>query len=462
MGLEQDLLPLLRCPKCHGAMQFSPAATGPLAGAEFGVLRCSCARYPIIDGIPILLDSRVGMFEHTTGTAQVSGVEPQRLVTLIEQGRGDDALLECLAFPILPPLVRRLLGWRLSNGPLGSSLGRWRCKRRLRADVLARRRDNSASEVFGFFYQPDSPMDIVVGDYFNLRFGQPRHLAALSLLHNVLPDDKPLLDLACGGGHLDHYLTSRYEPLKIVGTDLNFFHLWIARHWIAPTGQYVCADAGDGLPFIDAGFSGTFCSDAYHYIPNRTALHREMERCAPGRLGMLTRVGNAEVMPNEGMERTAAGYVEDIGAPDTRVFAESSLLKCYLNRRNPLEQPRDDPDTVGHSKWLSFAWNVPAKLRDAAALAREWPHAAGTLRINPIYARNSVESGLHLRFAFPSIWYAYENGGMLAYHPRRLVLERGQMEAAREGASATAVRDDLIARFVLMGMPQRFIPPQNI
>lgn len=462
MRLKEDLVPLLRCQHCHGSFAFTAAAPVPLAGGEFGVLQCGCAKYPVVDGIPILLRAAVGMFEHTTGTAQVAGTTPEKLIELIEQGRGATALLECLSFPVLPPPLRRLLGWKLANGPLGARLGRRLCRQRLQSQVLARRSSISASELFSFFYQPDSPLDRVVGDYFNLRFGQPRHLAALSLLHNVPADDKPLLDIACGGGHLDHYLLSRREPAAVVGTDLNFFHLWIARHWIAPAGQYVCADAGEGLPFVDDSFSATFCSDAYHYIPNRTALHQEIKRCAPGRLGMLTRVGNSEVMPNEGLERTASGYVEDIGERDTRVFAESSLVHCYLGRRNPLEQPPDEPQTVARSKWLSFVWNIPAQLRGSAALAREWPHAAGTLGINPIYTRSSVAAGMQLRFGFPSIWYAYENNGMLAYHPRRMVLETAQLQALRSGAAGDPFRDQLVAQFVLLGMPQRFVPQQNI
>ena len=452
------LLPILRCQRCQGSFQFTEAPRVPLAAAEFGVLRCSCSAYPVVDGIPIIQHGAVGMFEHTTGTAQVAGIKPAQLVELIERGQSIEALRECLCFPVLPALLRRLLGWRLSNGPLGARFARRLGKQRV--DELLRNRETiSAIELFDFFYQSDSPLDAVVGHYFNLRFGQPRHLAALALLQNVPADSKPLLDIACGGGHLDHYLLARRDPVPIVGTDMNFFHLWIARHWVAPAGRYVCADASEGLPFAADSFSATFCSDAYHYIPNRTQLHEEVERCAPGRLGILTRVGNADVMPNEGQERTVAGYLEDIGAADGRALAEATLLRCYLGRRNPLLQTPDAPEELARSKWLSFVWNLPARLRDTAGAEHDWPHAAGTLRLNPIYRRSATpEGGLQLRFDFPSIWYAYENNGMMAYHPRRLLLEPAQLEALR-AESPDASFTELVSRFVLLGMPPRFAPP---
>jgi SAM-dependent methyltransferase len=451
------LLPILRCQRCRGSFAFSEAAPAATARAEFGVLRCSCSAYPVVDGIPIIQHGAVGMFEHTTGTAQVAGVTPAQLVGLIERGATIEALRECLCVPVFPSLLRKLLGWRLSHGALATKLARKLGKQRV--DELLRERDRiSAIELFDFFYQSDSPLDEVVGHYFNLRFGQPRHLAALSLLQNVPADGKPLLDIACGGGHLDHYLLARRDPLPIVGIDMNFFHLWIARHWVAPAGLYVCADASDGLPFADDSFSATFCSDAYHYIPNRKQLHQEIERCAPGRLGILTRVGNAEVMPNEGQERTVAGYLEDIGAPDGRALTEATLLRCYLSRRNPVLEKPDDPEDLARSKWLSFVWNLPARLRDTSDAARDWPHATGTLRLNPIYRRVRTPEGLQLRFDFPSIWYAYENNGMMAYHPRRLVLEQSQLDALRAERADDSF-EKLVSQFVLLGMPARFAPP---
>src|SRR5262245_43941374 len=378
-----DLLLLLRCPRCQA--RFALEAHTRIGDGDFGILRCHCDTYPLVDGIPIILNAPVGMFEHTTGTTQVTGVSPARLVDLLVKKQYIEALLECLAFPILHPRLRRLVGWQISTSPPVTQFARWICKRRLRSEVLTRRDSINAVELFEFLYQPFSPLYRAVGDYFTLRFAQPRHLAALALLEHIPASVKPFLDIACGCGHIEHYLYSRPEPVPVIGLDMNFFHLWIARHWIAPAGQYVCANAGDGLPFHDDSFAGTLCSDAYHLIPNRVHLLQEINRCAARRLTIVTRVGNSAVKPNEGLEKTLTGYLEEIGAADTRALDESTLAQCYLNRRDPLAVAEEDTDSLARRKWLSFVWSLPVEWRTIPPDTHTWPHEVGVLSVNPIY-----------------------------------------------------------------------------
>jgi uncharacterized protein YbaR (Trm112 family) len=461
MMCDQSLLALLRCPLCHGELSFAPMPSGAYGRGPFGTLRCGCGSYPVVDGIPIMMREPVGMFEHTSNAAQVAGVSRQRLVELIEARACDEALFECLAYPVIPELATRLLGWRLSRGSLAIRVARAQGKRRVLRELLVHRDASSATEIFRFFYRPQSPLDIAVGDYFALRFGQPRHLAAVCLLAQLPPGDKPLLDIACGCGHLDHYLTSRLDPMNVVGVDFNFFHVWIARHWIAPAGAFVCTNASEGLPFADDSFSATLCADAYHCIPERTRLNAEIRRCAPGRPGVITCAGNAGVMPNEGRECMPQGYLAEIGASDIRIWSESALLQCYLERRSPLAMAQEEACTLTRSKWLSFLWATPREARATSEEPYGWPHAVGVLGINPVYRRVTTSAGeVELRFEFPSIWYAYENHGMLAYHPRRVQLSRVQLENLRAQRFEPDVRE-LISQFVLLGLPRRFLPAED-
>ena len=67
MSSIETLLPLLRCPSCRGAFDFTSAPPTLLAGAEFAVLRCQCSTFPVVDGIPIIEKHTVGMLDHITG-----------------------------------------------------------------------------------------------------------------------------------------------------------------------------------------------------------------------------------------------------------------------------------------------------------------------------------------------------------------------------------------------------------
>ena len=427
----------LRCSYCQTGFAFK-------GSAGFGTLTCRCDRWPVVDGIPVLQRTPLGVHEHTTGDAETARTDYRQLVELIDAGRHEEALIRCLAFPVEMPGLARLIGWRLSNSNAFTRLRYALCVPQVRR-LLERRDSLSAVDLFHFFCRPDSPLGEGPRDYFIHRFGQPRHIAALALLENLpssAEDRRPVLDVACGAGHFDHYLTQRPERSSVIGTDINFFQLWIAKHWIAPAAEFVCADLRDGLPFADDTFSAVFCSDAYHYVPNRGVLIREMKRCAPGRPAILTRVGNAQIGPNEGRENTLAGYLQEI-EEDVKVFHEHQLVRDYLGRRNPLAST---PDTGAREcKWLSFAWNVGA--REPAG----WPHAIGKPVLNPIYQRSRSPEGWSLKHAFPSAWFAFENGAMLTYQPRRATVEAQQLRLKSNVGA-------LAERFLIIGVPERYCP----
>jgi|GEM_PF-1443865 len=493
--MKPEFLALLRCPYCRGSFAFREIPRAEFLAEESGVLRCACSAFPVIDGIPVLQKAAVGIFENTTGTAQSEGTSIAELVRLLESGRSLEALERCLAPPAqpLPDRLKRLLPWRVANGEFLRNRVRRKESRRLRTEILAKRNRISVREILDFYFHPGSALGPAMGHYFALRFCQPRHLAALSLLAALPPDSKPVLDIACGLGHLEHYLTHRTGPIHAVGTDMNFFHVWIARHWFAPSADYVCANAGDGLPFADGCFSASLCSDAYHYIPNRAGLLREIERCAPGRPVFLTRVGNRDVMPNEGAERSLRDYLKECGGGSgegadlsggsgsregavpgrgshegaakgeraVSVFSETDLLQAYLQGRNPLDRLAGNPEgleELREAKWLSFAWNLGPALRARPREKSEPPHAVGRIGVNPIYrASRRTATATLMRFDFPLPWYAYENHAMLSYHPRTAELPT----TAREGLQAW--RDDaglakLVESYVLIGMPERFGP----
>jgi hypothetical protein len=130
-------------------------------------------------------------------------------------------------------------------------------------------------------------------------------------------------------------------------------------------------------------------------------------------------------------------------------------LRLYLQAINPFSEQMEEARTLRESKWFSFAWNVPRPSTPTAWADGEWPHAVGTLGLNPIYREITVGNEIQLRFDFRTPWYAYENHEMLSYHPRTVTLDRALL------ATLTTSRDDpavasLVASFVLVGLPDRF------
>lgn len=68
MELQKDLLQILACPRCHGAL--TPVEEG---GAIIGLHCTACALvYPVRENIPVMLtEEAVAMDKWTQGTRQV-------------------------------------------------------------------------------------------------------------------------------------------------------------------------------------------------------------------------------------------------------------------------------------------------------------------------------------------------------------------------------------------------------
>ena len=81
-----------------------------------------------------------------------------------------------------------------------------------------------------------------------------------------------------------------------------------------------------------------------------------------------------------------------------------------------------------------------ARLLRAHGPLGDWPHAAGTLSLNPLYERDGDRHVLRL----PSPWYETENGRLREYVPPTV------------GREATP---ELVARAAFVGLPERYARP---
>ena len=448
------LVPLLQCPACCGPLRFEGANAGASLGV-FGVLCCSCSEYPVVDSIPIFLSRRISVYEHTTGRAETEGVSPKAILGLIRSGQCRQALVECLTMPLPGGLFDRLPFWSFWHGPLIRNIGR-----RLRRFQLNRQLNQpnslqTAKVWLGVFFGKYSPAGGDLFSYFFYRFGQPRDVAALTLLSVFRPAAKPILDFACGFGHLSHYLTSGLEAHDVIGADLNFFTIWAARRTVAPRASFVCAEADRPLPFRNAAFSGVLCSDAFHYFADKQLAISEFRRCTDAGPLILTRVGNSLILPNEGKELSPEKYAELLGPVRTSVFGEAELINRYQSRQSPAFDRDRTPNECDNDKWLSFV-QLPDQYPSPVRQVAEWPHRAGAPRINPIYLQTPrPDGGCQLRLTFPSTWYAAENGSMLAYLPREVSLTAEDVQAVHSGQPSSTI-DRLIDAFVLWGMPENY------
>jgi ubiquinone/menaquinone biosynthesis C-methylase UbiE/uncharacterized protein YbaR (Trm112 family) len=445
--MDLSFLPWLCCPFCGGSLQASGAdrAANRLG---YGVLTCYCGRYPVVAGIPVLKKDSSGATD--------------RVIALIEAGRHEEAL-----FALMPSTApdarvseRRLLFARPLN-LLKRLVGRSNAPRPLsRSEQAVAMLVNSGDQVtacdlLAFFFENKKDNY----DYFSYRFGQPRYLVALSFASIVHLPNKPLLDLACGCGHITRSLVQQAKGQPVFGLDRFFLGLYVAKRWVAPQAQYVCCDADTSLPFSGVTFAAAICADAFHYFPNKTICIRELERLTrEDGFFMLVWVHSANVRrPHDGLPLPPEGYQALVTRLAHRLVADSDVLTRYLQRKGPPLARSADTTRLAHEPLLSLvASHRGDVLRDYGAF-EEWPHAEGCLVLNPLY----VEQGRNhsgticLRRAFPSAFYEEDHAEYKQYLPETVEVSLEVLGDLAQG-KRTAVIEKLIERCVVLGMPERY------
>lgn len=430
------LVSLLRCPVCGDNLDYEAVEQRDAAAGNCGRLECACSVYPVLDGVPILRHGRLA--HHTISDARIvsEGNDVSAITAAIEAGRGLDALVRVLSAPVCPWPFNRI-GWarRLSLREPMRAAGLAVRRRRIRQ--MLERRDELAAEDWIAAFTWHAPVAEDPFNYFFFRFGQPRHLAALALTSTLPVSEAPVLDLACGYGHVLHTLTALGH--LAVGLDQNSHQVWVARHYVAPGAAFVCADAGASLPFREHIFAAAVCSDAFHYIADKARAFQELQRCTHGPV-LLATVSNALVPPVDGDEQTPTRYAALFGDTPWHVTTEAHLLARYLERQKPdLTRSASDAE-VGQAKWLSYVVAKDGDLFHDHGTFDRWPHLEGIEALNLLYEPD--QAGVRLRF--PSHWYATENRALLDLLPAQI--SRADLDAGRYTELARVGRPERYAR----------------
>ena len=434
--MKSTFLLQLHCPFCGGPFAISH---GEESGGEvrLGLLTCGCGVYPLVAGIPVLRKDAVA----------------QKAVELVRSGRDSDALFTLLA-PAPPALAHR---WVRSLPSL--PVLRWikNAAHRQALDEFAAKLapDLTAVEVLHLYFRNTRENY----NYLSYRFGQPRHLVALSFA-SLIPPGRPVLDVGCGCGHITHSLAQRARGELVVGIDEFFFGLYLGKHWIAPAAEYVCCAADAKLPFADGTFSAAFSSDSFHYFTHKDVSLGEMARVTgPEGLILLAGMHNAQVqrLMAYGLPLPPAGYEALAGKTPHRLVADRDVLARYFEKLGPPLAAPAGRARLDTAPLLSLALSHrPEVFADHGTFA-DWPHAQGRLGVNLLYREEGPDSAGNFRLqrTFPSALYEADHAEIKAYIPESVEVSPATLAELSRGERTPGV-ERLLAQCVVLGMPERY------
>ncbi|APR75939.1 Hypothetical protein A7982_01286 [Minicystis rosea] len=218
-------LSALRCPSCTGPL----AAESEGTSMSEGVVRCRCARHPVVGGVLVLdpavsaalvaildRDDRPGLEAFAT---RELGVDPAVL-------RGEPASL-FEAVERQKPLCPNRFEWMLH-------IQHW--------------------------------------------FRTPKFRAALRLMAPLrAASPRVVLDLGAGAGHLGQLALQWAGVERLYALDRSFAHLIQAR-WMIDGQTLVQTDARRGMPAVDGAFDAVLNADSLHYMDGKEQILAEVSR----------------------------------------------------------------------------------------------------------------------------------------------------------------------------------------
>ncbi len=442
--MDISSLDCLQCPFCKGNLAIALMDQGA-AALEYGILRCHCGSHPVVAGIPI--------FNKETRITDY-------VVPLIEAGRHRDALLAVI-WPSSPALALA----RIWSSPVARKISRFIHSAHRRALLVSKQKllaaltDQAgrvtACNLLKLYFSNSEE----ISNYLVYRFGQPRHLVALSFTSLIHQPKHPILDLACGAGHLTRSLVQRADSQPVFGVDSSFFGLYLAKHWIAPQAEYVCCDADRPLPFADKLFSVAFCSDAFHYFVHKALCFRELQRLTDAAgLIMLIWIHNAHVrQPYDGFPLPPEGYQSLAADLPHRLVGSRAVLMRYLQKQGPPLERLTEMEHLAREPLLSLVASRREDVFQDYGPFENWPHAVGSLGLNPLYVeeRRAEGGSTYLCRKFPSAFYEEEHAECKEYLPERVEVSLDVLANLACGTK-TLARDRLAEQCVVLGMPERY------
>jgi SAM-dependent methyltransferase len=195
-------------------------------------------RWPVVDGIPFLRDKE-GIRKEAVRALENEDTDAARRVLLADQDR----------FSPTPPPEPEKMDYVVQNPEIS-----------LRE---AMRQLN---------YGP-------VGDYFAYRWCSPTFTGGLNMLERT-PHHLPVIEVACGIGHFLRALEGAGR--EVIGVDIVWSKLWLARRYLGVKGLLVCGDI-ERSPVVETQVDHTvFCHDAFYFFEHKDRALEHMRKLSIG------------------------------------------------------------------------------------------------------------------------------------------------------------------------------------
>jgi SAM-dependent methyltransferase len=461
MNLEAsgaDALTLI-CPYCGHQLEIEQRLRTLPAEGDFGVLRCACYRYAVLDGIPILRQQ----------SPMGSNVDPivdrllrDGIAAALATATGEFAPAQRPPARILSHAatsIRKLFS--LANSAMGG-----------------RQPDKQPWSEGAFRETLYALKPRMYADYLYYRHANNSFMAAATLvcllrtsLQSLIPTSDGeagarhrVLDLSCGIGHTSYLISTLFPSMQVVGVDWDFSNLRLAKRYLCKTGTFVCLDAELPLPFPDQSFAACLGLDGLHYIRSKVALLRELDRVLlPQALWLFPHLHNAlQPNPAPGVPVAPDEWERLLAFIPHRILSEGEVLESFVRRDAvDLRDQRPLSELSSAAALAAVATRQDGFWRLHEGLSSILSSSGGDLMWNPIYAVTTDGANVHLTSRWPSDAMRQECQAAAKILPESFDCPDFKI-ASRQGPAMpdlTQKQRELAQRFMLVGLPPAYREP---
>ncbi len=408
------------------------------ARIQYGIIRCTCYRYPIIDGIAIL--------RQRSGSADTV----DKGVTYLEAGDTEGALH--YAFYCASPIPPAQSRWQRAVDSLPF---------RHRSAGLHLPNQSLTFRQSLHLHRPPG-----FADYLFHRHANNSFLAAIPLLLLLKelqsPANLTVLDLNCGVGHASFLMRTLFPNISVIATDHDFVNLYLARRHMIPNTCCICLDSELPLPFGDRFLDAVLCLDGLHYVRSKRALLKELDRSLKeAGIWLFPHMHNGlakNVSP--GVPLRPSDYQRCFDFLPSRLCIESEIFQNFMqNQTLDLTESRST-EQLDRAPVLSLVASRKTDIWRRHDRLAERLHTKANLRVNPLYHRNgSDREGVHLRMAWPNATLERECEPVKEFLPQECNIDsslwaRLQGGTLREEDEPEVRR--LVKSFVLVSLPDNY------
>ena len=443
--MREEVLELMKCPYCDSKL-YSDNIYAENDELIEGCIACECTRYPLLEGILILSACSL----------------KDRLVQLIEKKRSREAIGFALNYFNNKPNFSRTAEFMGRNRRL---IGRilWQVEK-LNAKICCRNYFNGLNHPFCDLLGKGN-----FDNYLKDRFSSESLWSLYPFIQMLKGFRERVLDLSCGAGHSSFILSANIKPKQLFCADCNFRTLSLNRNYMAKGADYFCIDANYPLPFADGIFSSVLMLDAFHSIPSRASLAREMERVI-SQQGLLLLLHVHSSLYRDyayGHPLPPSGWARLFQKLSVRVLSEKTIVEDFLSN-DMLDLQRESPtaDLNCSMAFTIVGCGDSSAFRIYRHLWRDALNDKNNLVINPIYSIKHTSGKLFLKLKYPSDYFRREYHLTEKYLHEQCLISSDLAEAfkgrfldmdySKASKRERMEIDDLMKKFVIISVPKKY------